>query len=467
MSTELPPLPESYYENFLESLAQIVSKLLTDKETETVLASIRSFQDKLKRLSSQNLTRLSLEATEASKNQQRRGTGGRGGKDTSPYCQHDGKTCTQNCTRGFIKAFVVGFSVKYLIGVLPALLMGKVFKRPSILKQLAGKDTAMFALFLSTFLSSYKGILCLMRRYSKSDRLNSFVAGSIAGASLLIDRDKRRRQSIMLYLLTRAIQFTGAWLMKQWAIQRKARQNKELQELKEKVDREGFAPGQPRQLIVKKRWDDHLAKFMQRWAGVGVMILANAQIIFAFLFHPETLPKAYDSFLLTHSGWKHDFGGMAAPLRQAIGDTVARLSQENGSIRMPLDTTSREYIAENVSPNIATIIPPKIRHRFIMCALQHPLDASCTRSKATLFRDEYLRALKLYVPLNVTYRCITQVYLFMFTICTFLGYVCEHGFCYTLCSSTFYRKRTLLDVSFAWCCGWCNDIFRSTRSSAW
>ncbi|KAI7857821.1 hypothetical protein BDC45DRAFT_477506 [Circinella umbellata] len=401
MSTELPPLPESYYENFLESLAQIVSKLLTDRETETVLASIRSFQDKLKRLSSQNLTRLSLEATEAAK--QRRETSARKGRQstTSPYCHHEGKTCTQNCARGFLKAFAVGFSMKYLIGVLPALLMGKVFKRPSILKQLAGKDTAMFALFLSTFLSSYKGILCLLRRYSRSDRLNAFVAGSIAGASLLIDRDKRRRQSILLYLLTRAIQFTGAWLMKQWAISRKKRHNKELQALKEKVDREGFAPGQPRQLVVKKSWEDHLAKFMQRWAGVGVMILANAQIIFAFLFHQETLPKAYDSFLLTHSGWKHDFGGMAAPLRQAIGDTVNRMATEKGSIRMPLDTTSREFIAENVSPNIATIIPPKIRHKFIMCALQHPLDPSCPRSKVTLFRDEYLRALKLYVPLNV------------------------------------------------------------------
>jgi hypothetical protein len=44
-------LPSSYYENFLESLAQIVSKLLTDQETERVITSIRSFQEKLKRLS--------------------------------------------------------------------------------------------------------------------------------------------------------------------------------------------------------------------------------------------------------------------------------------------------------------------------------------------------------------------------------------------------------------------------------
>lgn len=47
----MPQIPASYYENFLESLAQIVSKLLTDQETEKVLQSIRSFQEKLKHLS--------------------------------------------------------------------------------------------------------------------------------------------------------------------------------------------------------------------------------------------------------------------------------------------------------------------------------------------------------------------------------------------------------------------------------
>lgn len=47
----IPQIPASYYENFLESLAQIVSKLLTDQETEKVLLSIRSFQEKLKHLS--------------------------------------------------------------------------------------------------------------------------------------------------------------------------------------------------------------------------------------------------------------------------------------------------------------------------------------------------------------------------------------------------------------------------------
>ena len=239
-----------------------------------------------------------------------------------------------------------------------------------------------------------------------SDRLNAFLAGALAGLALVLDRDKRRRQSIMLYLLTRSLQFSGAWLMKRWAHHRRAKLRRELAEQKERVDREELQFGRPRELITQPKWDDRLAKFMQRWAGVGVMMLVNAQIIYAFLFNPETLPKSYYSFLLSHSGWRGDFGSMASPLSHVIGDTVERLARETAekSIRMPSDTTSRAFIAENVSPNIATLIPLTIHHKFIMCALQHPLDPSCSRSKLTLFCSEYLRALKLYVPLNVVRR---------------------------------------------------------------
>jgi hypothetical protein len=69
--------------------------------------------------------------------------------------------------------------------------------------------------------------------------------------------------------------------------------------------------------------------------------------------------------------------------------------------RIPTDTTSREFVAQHISPNVASIIPPKIRHKFAVCAIQHPLDPSCANSKLTLFRDAFGRALKLYVPLNV------------------------------------------------------------------
>ncbi|KAL7317587.1 hypothetical protein PS15m_003925 [Mucor circinelloides] len=365
----MPPMPSNYYENFLESLAQIVSKLLTDQETETVISSIRSFQEKLKRLSSNNLNRLNLDITAA--------------ETTRPnLCRHEGKTCTQNCTRGFIKTFTVAFVVKYLIGILPTLLSGKILKRPGVLKQMAGRDTASFALFLSTFISSYKGILCAMRHFRKtsdrkSDRLNAFVAGSLAGLALAFDRDKQRRQSIMLYLFTRALQFSGAWLMKQWA-------------LKRSEDHPG-----------EKKWDDHLAKFIARFSGVGVMMIANAQIIYAFLFNNDTLPRSYFAFLLTHSGFKKNFGGMAARIAEAVGITVNHLVEDDVNITIPEGQSSREFISQFVSPNIANAINPKMNHKYIMCAIQHPLNDNCATDKFGLFKDELLRSLKLYVPLNV------------------------------------------------------------------
>jgi hypothetical protein len=65
---------------------------------------------------SQNLSRLNLDITTSEK--------------TRPnLCRHDGKTCSQNCTRGFIKTFTVAFVVKYLIGISPTLLTGNIFKK--------------------------------------------------------------------------------------------------------------------------------------------------------------------------------------------------------------------------------------------------------------------------------------------------------------------------------------------------
>ncbi|CAO3600762.1 unnamed protein product [Absidia cylindrospora] len=237
-----------------------------------------------------------------------------------------------------------------------------------------------------------------------SDRLNAFVAGAVAGLSLVIDPDRRRRQSIMMYLLTRSLQFSGGWLMGQWSKSRQAKRQETLMQVRDRMNEEGFAEGQRRELTVEPTWEDVFAKGLQRYAGALVMMLANVQIIYGFLFDPDTLTKSYHSFLLYHSGWKDDFGNMAIPLTNAINDTVRRMAQgddEAVPFRIPKDTTSRDFVAQHVSPNVASIIPHNIRHRYAVCALQHPLDASCTTSKLTLFRDGYGRALKLYVPLNV------------------------------------------------------------------
>ncbi|KAG1296907.1 hypothetical protein G6F66_003074 [Rhizopus arrhizus] len=288
-------ISDSYYENFLESLAQIVSKLLTDQETEAVLTSIRSFQEKLRRLS-----------------------------------------------------------------------------RPAILKQMAG----------SSFISAYKGVLCAMRHFRKShdkdsDKLNAFVAGCVAGLALAFDRDRRRRQSVMLYLLTRAIQFNGAWFMKQWSLRRKEKH-----------------PGEV-------KWDDHLAKFLEKYSGVAVMMIANAQLIYAFLFNHDTLPNSFYAFLLTHGGFKKNFGRMAGPVTEMVGLTVNQSLEDHSPITIPEGVSTRNFYFQNMSPNIGSLIPSKLHHKYILCIVQHPFHESCTGDKLGLFMDELLRSAKLYVPLNI------------------------------------------------------------------
>ncbi|KAJ2962138.1 hypothetical protein NQZ79_g2582 [Umbelopsis isabellina] len=375
---DLLPDSQTYYENFLEILALLFSKAIATKEQEAILNGLKEFQDRLRRLSSQNLSRLRLELSEKEPN-------------SSSHCKHAGISCTENCTRGFIRAFVVSFGGKYLIGVIPALLTGKLFKRPSILREMAG--------------NTYRGTLCTLRNLRKdddpkSDRLNAFVAGAIAGLSLLIDPSASRRRSIMLYLLTRSLHFNCSWLMSQWAAHRRRARRDELLKMKEELDLAGFEEGEKRQLVVRKKWDDKLAKYMQRYAGVGIMMLVSAQLLNSMMLDPSTLPKSYYQFMLHHGGWKEPFGPMADPLVRSMANTSNQLMYEK-DILIPKGYTSREYVAQHISPNIASIIPSKLKHNAITCALTHPLTDSCSKSAASRFRTQFFRSLKFYVPLNI------------------------------------------------------------------
>jgi hypothetical protein len=211
----------------------------------------------------------------------------------------------------------------------------------------------------------------------ESDRLNAFVAGSLAGLALILDRDKSRRRSIMLYLLTRALQFNGAWMMKKWDVKR--RQDH---------------PGQV-------KWDDRLAWFLRQFSGAGVMMLVSSQVIYALLFCPDTLPKSYFSFLLIQSSFKSKFGRKAPDMARLIGTSVNNIEKGTLVNKIPAGITSREFIAKFVSESASELVPPNLKHDYTICAIHHPATESCISDKAFTFREEFLRALNLYVPLNV------------------------------------------------------------------
>ncbi|KAJ3108994.1 hypothetical protein HK100_003371, partial [Physocladia obscura] len=200
---------------FIESIAQVMSRALTDDETGLqkyfqLLQFINSvaqspLQKSFSRLSElckrdlriypHNLKRLEVEA-----------------KVRRPFCKHKG-TCSGNAIRGLIRAFFTLYLVKYGLSFVPALITGQIWKKPSLMLKIGGKDTISFALFLSVFISSYKAALCTMRRLrpTSDDSLNPFIAGCVAGLSLGLDKNRSRRVMIALYLSTRTFHFMARW----------------------------------------------------------------------------------------------------------------------------------------------------------------------------------------------------------------------------------------------------------------
>ncbi len=65
-------------------------------------------------------------------------------------------------------------------------------------------DSVKFALFVSLLNSLYKAVLCIMRRFSKNERINAAVAGGISALSLLVD-SKDRRIFFALVFFSRSI----------------------------------------------------------------------------------------------------------------------------------------------------------------------------------------------------------------------------------------------------------------------
>jgi hypothetical protein len=103
------------------------------------------------------------------------------------------------------------------MGVIPTLLTGQLWKKPSLLYKLAGKDTIFFSLFMSSFSTTFKAVLCGLRRYrGVNDWKNTFTAGIAAGFTILIDQNKSRRQMIALYLSTRSFQFIARYVWRHY-----------------------------------------------------------------------------------------------------------------------------------------------------------------------------------------------------------------------------------------------------------
>lgn len=227
-------------------------------------------------------------------------------------------SCIVNCTRGFLRSFVVGFGVKYTANTIPLLI--KKFRFFSFKKHLS-KDSLGFALFLSVFLSSYRGLYCILRRKNLTWPVSSFFAGSIASLALLIDKNKSRRTLLSLYVLTRALEYLCKYIFRNF----------------------------------KSKWT--------KIAAPTLMMLSSSQILFSFIVYPNTLAKSYYKFILGQSN-----------VRKRLNPTeiVAYVDFLQNSVK-----TSSEILCDSMHPNIScknhfvTSFETSMRQSFLMYAPLH------------------------------------------------------------------------------------------------
>ena len=108
-------------------------------------------------------------------------------------CKHDiNVSCAENVVMSFYNTFVTVFSLKLLANNITYLGKWKKLIQ-NLTSYKSNRDNMMFTLFMALMNSSYKLILCFLRRFIKNDKVIAPIAGFIAGLFSILDQQKRRQ----------------------------------------------------------------------------------------------------------------------------------------------------------------------------------------------------------------------------------------------------------------------------------
>ena len=109
--------------------------------------------------------------------------------------------------KGAIRGFVVGYGIQATWKLVLGVLFRRVFRRPELLKEYLGRDSVHFGMFLGSFNGLFRvvyyALSVLQKDRNKNEGMKIFVAGTVAGSSMLLDK-KDRWSDIGMYLFARA-----------------------------------------------------------------------------------------------------------------------------------------------------------------------------------------------------------------------------------------------------------------------
>ncbi|CAB4445973.1 unnamed protein product [Rhizophagus irregularis] len=299
---------------------------------------------------------------------------------SATFCLH--KDCLPQTTRRGLFAFIQVYAIANVVEVVVRL--PKLFRRKASLNQILKKvslySSTRCALSIASYAIIYKSLFRFFTRLfdpllrpppSSSLIVNDvvcsplvppFLAGLLAGPTLLIDNVQSRRILIAVFMLSKSLQYTYHAL----------RQN-------------GIIPRMP--------W----------WWGSWLLFpISSAQLIYAYLLHPDIFPKNYDKFITSRSTTyvnpkPSDFSdAMPWPIGREIVDRIGILA----SLYYPEFYSSKLHgrdvppLPDNLKPIQPVLEIAHPAHSKMLCAMLHHEEPSCLVTYTKFIAKEGIDALK-------------------------------------------------------------------------
>ncbi|XP_041021537.1 uncharacterized protein LOC121262909 [Juglans microcarpa x Juglans regia] len=300
------------------------------------------------------------EAIEELQRRQRRAVAARGPHSHQhhqhcPPCDHAAEepSCVANAIGNLCQSFLLSYGVRVGIGIL--LRAFKLARRQSYsslldLKQLVSEkdlivreEACRIGLFFGGFTGSFHALRCLLRKLRKKETpLNAILAGSVAGLSILALEDSNRRRTLALYLLARLAQCA-------------------------------YNSAKSKNKFQGSHW---------RHGDSLLFALACAQVMYAFVMRPESLPKSYQDFI-------QKTGPVAQPVYKAVRDSCRGY---------PVDVFSLStYLSDRRNSNYGKLEEfPSI----VPCSVIHPDTNSCLAHNANATSATFRKTFPLYFSLT-------------------------------------------------------------------
>ncbi|KAM0878848.1 hypothetical protein ACQ4PT_034619 [Festuca glaucescens] len=270
-------------------------------------------------------------------------------------CVHQGESCLAHAAGNLCQTFLLSYGVRVGIGIL--LRAFKLARRRSYgslldLKQLVSEkdlivreEACRVGLLFGGFTGSYHALRCFLRRFRKKETpFNAILSGSVAGLAILALDDSSRRRTLSLYLLARLAQCA-------------------YNSAKSK-NRFHF-------------WGSHW-----RHGDALLFSLACAQIMYAFVMRPESLPKSYRDFI-------QKTGPVAEPVYKTVRDSC-----RGGHVDL-IGLSALFANKKNLNLMKLTKSPS-----IIPCSVIHPDRASCLAHNVTVTSSTFKKTFPLYFSLT-------------------------------------------------------------------